>query len=165
MTNDLLYHGSIYLQTELMPGFKRSGKFVRWDRIESNHFLYSTTERDSAVGLGLFSAFEKAYEVNRCQFDGKNIIIDSDKPDVAIEDIQKLKVYLYTLPHRETDGWLKNFNPFNNIKTEYKTLQTIQLDQPAEQIDLKKWLTGKTVTFTKEKLVTESLQSPIYFNW
>lgn len=162
---DLLYHGSSYLQAELMPGFKRSGVFVQWDRIENNHFLYASTQRDSAIGLGLSSAFEKMAGVNRYEFDGKNMIIDTDTADVTLEAVYGLAVYLYTLPHRDGDGWEKNFNPFNNILTEYKTVQTVELDTPAEQIDLKKWFSDKKLTLTRRQLSRESVTEPIYYRW
>lgn len=159
---DLLYHGSRYEQTELMPGFKRSGFFVQWDRIENNHFLYATTEKDVAIGLGLSAAFEGVYGLDRYQFDGREIIIHTDNTIVDVKGVLELVVYLYTIPHRDGDGWQKNFNPHNNITTEYKTTRTIKPNLPVEKVNIKKWLADKKVTLVRKQLATESVHVPIY---
>jgi len=51
----MLFHGSGFDQSELMPGFYRSGNLVKWDETESNMFLYTTTEREVAIGQGFAS--------------------------------------------------------------------------------------------------------------
>lgn len=123
-----LYHGSMYKQEELMPGFKRSGELSNWDRYESNMFLYVSSHKNSAVLLGIASAMEKKHDLASVKIDHANrtIIARFRKNAPDRTTILDLEVYLYTLAYRAEDGWVKNKNPFNNIETEYKTKNTIK---------------------------------------
>lgn len=121
-----LYHGSMYKQNELMPGFKRSHQLVRWDKTEDNTWLYTSDNREDAIMLGISSAIEKKYLLDRYRYDSRNkaMILDISGP-CRLEDLYKLEVYLYTIRAEKRDGWQLNFNPENNIVGEYKTQETI----------------------------------------
>lgn len=120
-----LFHGSGFEQSELKPGFEHTGKVVSWDKYEDNTYLYATTDRDSALTLGLSSAIEKRYDLKHTRIDNKTKTIELkfDGPIPTLAAIEKTKVYLYTVPL--DSAWTKNNNPYNNIDTEYKTKQTI----------------------------------------
>ena len=75
MQPSVLYHGSLYKQNELMPGFKRSGKLVQWDGIENNTYLYATTDQLEAISLGLGSALEKELDSRRFATFDNNIVV------------------------------------------------------------------------------------------
>lgn len=141
-----LYHGSMYKQTELMPGYKRSGKLQTWDGVESNLHLYVSSSKSEAELLGVGSAAEKVFDTNRfIEIDG-NIWLFTNQP-IKLEDVLKLEVYIYTIPYKATDGWEKNKNPYNNIDTEYTTRNTVT-GITVQPIDIRKLLAGKNVTLT-----------------
>lgn len=122
---DKLYHGSGFEQNELKPGFMHTGKVTSWDNYENNTYLYATIDRTSAITLGFSSAVEKKYDLNHTHIDNKakTITLKFEGRVPNISELEKLKVYLYTLPL--TPVWAKNNNPFNNIDTEYKTKEVI----------------------------------------
>lgn len=141
-----LYHGSMYKQTELMPGYKRSGKLQTWDGVESNLHLYASTDKREAELLSVGSAAEKEFDSNRyIEHDG-NIWLFTNKP-ITMDDILGLTVYIYTIPFDEKDNWQKNNNPYNNIDTEWTTRNTVK-NIKVQQIDIRSLLAGKTVTLT-----------------
>lgn len=141
-----LYHGSMYKQTELMSGYKRSGKLQTWDGVESNLNLYVSSDKREAELLAVGSAAEKVFDTDRfIEADG-SIWLFTKEP-IAIEDVLNLEVYIYTIPYREKDMWIKNNNPHNNIDTEYTTRKTIT-GISVEPIDVRALLQGKTVTLT-----------------
>jgi hypothetical protein len=145
-TPQVLYHGSLYKQNELMPGFKRSGELTVWDGVETNQSLYATTDKTSAALLGLGSATEKEFETNRFTVAEKDIFVFANQ-QIDIGDILGLVIYRYTIPFRPQDGWVKNDNPYNNIDTEWKTPKTIH-GVKVEQLNLKDVLNGRRVIVT-----------------
>jgi hypothetical protein len=59
-------------------------------------------------------------------------------------ELKKLQLFLYKIRLDEADGWVKNANEHNQIKTEWKTKSTIDKNIVGkEQIDLVKWLSTK----------------------
>lgn len=145
----LLYHGSLYEQTELKPGFRHTGKVVSWDKTESNMFLYATSIKDTAIELGFASAIEKLFDVEHFRSQGSVISIESDKP-LTLEALSKVTVYLYTIRCLDKDGWLKNDNKHNGLTTEYKTDRTIMAIDSLIKVDITEWLKNYTVEVRKK---------------
>lgn len=145
---ETLYHGSLYKQSELMPGFKRSGKLVHWDGVESNQYLYVTSDKPEAVSLGFGSALEKTLNSRRYTTFDDNIVIYFAKELPKLETIYTLKFYVYTIATQEEHTWVKNTNPLNNIDTEWITQNTIRHIKRCETVDVKKWLSTKHVYLT-----------------
>ena len=52
-----------------------TGVEVKWDKTESNKWLYATTMMGEAVALGFASVIEKKYRLDRYQFKGDTITI------------------------------------------------------------------------------------------
>lgn len=154
-----LYHGSGYKQTELMPGFKRSGVLVEWDQTESNKYLYATTDMDTAIGQGFASAVEKLFKMNRFSEKGHEILIEIEGDKIpSLEELQSVNVYLYTIDVRSFDEWEKVNNAVNGLETEYKTQHTIKDGlHSVEKVDLKKWLGSRHVKIIRGK--------PSYAKW
>lgn len=123
---DRLYHGSAYKQDELKPGYHHTKKTTIWDKYESNVYLYASDDREAAMLLGISSAIEKRYELNRTKIDhsAKVLKLEFASTPASREDIFNLEVYLYTIKY-DPGVWVKNNNPFNNIVGEYKTKETI----------------------------------------
>lgn len=145
-TPNTLYHGSLYKQTELMPGFKRSGELTVWDGVETNQNLYATTDKQSAILLGIGSGVEKTFGSNRfIELDG-NIWIFTDT-EISFNKFLEMELYVYTIPFRAQDGWVHNNNPYNNIDTEWKTTKTIHGVKVA-QVNIAEAMRGHTVTTT-----------------
>ncbi|AEH03764.1 hypothetical protein AVT69_gp339 [Pseudomonas phage PhiPA3] len=144
---EFLYHGSLYKQKELMPGFKRSGQLSVWDGVESNLNLYATTSKEEAYDLGIGSATEKNYDSDRFTTIDGNIWVFCQKP-IDITQWLQMELYCYTIPFRETDGWVKNKNPYNNIDTEWTTRKTVH-NVSVEQVDMRTVLKGRCVTITQ----------------
>lgn len=140
-----LYHGSMYKQDELMPGFKRSHKLVQWDGCEDNTWLYTTASRNEAMLLGLSSAIEKIGGLKHYKHSEKDRTIDIEfyeKP-MALAEIYRLPVFLYTISAEKSDGWMANYNTQNGMVNEYKTQQTIQGNiAHAEPVDIRSLLEG-----------------------
>lgn len=141
-----LYHGSMYKQTELMPGYKRSGKLQTWDGIESNLNLYVSSDKREAELLGIGSAIEKTFDSNRFVEYNGNIWVYTRDP-ISIDELLNMEVYVYTIPFRDTDEWIKNTNPYNNIDTEWITRKTIK-GVKVHPINIRSLMRGKTITLT-----------------
>lgn len=141
-----LYHGSGYDQDELMPGFKRSGKIVRWDKTESNEWLYVSSTMEEAIAMGLASVIEKTYNIARYNTSGNEITIEIEHGRIPTpQEIERTAVYLYTIAY-QPEVWVKVGNAHNGSTTEYKTKETIKdAILSKEQIDLKTWLSRKTL--------------------
>lgn len=146
-TPNVLYHGSLYKQNELMPGIKRSGELTVWDGVETNQNLYATTDRQAAALLGIGSAAEKTFDTDRFIENEGDIWLFSQKP-IELDDFLKMVIYRYTIPVRPQDGWKKNNNPYNNIDTEWITQKTIN-GVKCEQLDIREVMKGHKVTVTK----------------
>lgn len=127
-----LYHGSMYKQEELMPGFKRSGELTSWDGYENNTYLYASSHKNSAIMLGLCSAWEKVLGVEQAKVDDRTRTIRLKGGQCKGLTSQALKAkclrvdaFLYEITLDPKDGWVKNKNPYNQIDTEYKTKSVI----------------------------------------
>lgn len=123
-----LYHGSMYQQSTLKPGFQHSGILTSWDGGgEDNTWLYASANRDTAIMLGIASAIEKTYQLDHYQLDEstRKMHITSPSAELTVEAIHSLEVYLYTIAADKEDEWMLNFNPQNNISDEYKTQSII----------------------------------------
>lgn len=141
-----LYHGSMYKQDELMPGFKRSGKLVKWDGCEDNTWLYTTPDKREAQMLGLSSAVEKQFDNLKrwSQSETTNTIeIEFYNNPITVDQLYRLPVYLYTIGGDKADGWMANYNQQNGMAEEYKTQATIR-DNIArcEEVDIRELLQG-----------------------
>lgn len=124
-----LYHGSGYKQTELKPGFQHSKELVKWDKYESNDYLYVSSHKNSAILLGIVSAWEKKFPIASTKIDeqSRQIRLEFYDKVPSTDELNRVDAWLYTIARNdEEDGWVHNHNPFNNIKTEYKTKSTIK---------------------------------------
>jgi hypothetical protein len=164
MTSKLLYHGSGYNQKELMPGFKRTGKIVRWDETESNEWLYATTDKQEAIGQAFASMMEKTHGITRYKAHGN--VIELTVPENRIPprgDIERLELFLYTIVIKPKDEWVKNDNAHNKLLTEWKTQSTITAGIISqEQIDLVAWLAPKKLQFAFDD---DEKGRPSYLAW
>lgn len=160
-----LYHGSAYLHHELMPGYARSGKLVKWDETESNEWLYATTNMRSAQLLGLASAVEKHYLLNHFKIHDEGITFVVEGNALTYANLKGLGVFLYTLVPRQQDGWVKNNNEHNNLDTEWKTKATIRDGiKSAQRLDLGKWLDEIHVEIEYVDKNGRS-KGPAFLNW
>lgn len=141
-----LYHGSGFKQTELKPGFMHTGVEVKWDKTESNKWLYATTVMGEAVALGFASVIEKKYKLDRYQFKDDTVTIAFTGVLPTIEELGKLDVYLYHIAW-EPGVWVQVNNRHNKLINEYKTQAVIPSERIVlrEKVDLKDWLSRKKV--------------------
>lgn len=146
-TPDKLYHGSGYEQNELKPGFSHSKKLTVWDEYENNAYLYATVDRDSAITLGISSAWEKKFKLlsTSISVDRKTIDLGFEGKVPDRSDLDNVDVFVYTL-NLDHSAWRKNNNPNNNIKTEYKTTETIRDILDRERVDVTQVLKGYHIT-------------------
>lgn len=148
---ELLYHASAYKQDELKPGFQHSGKEVKWDKTESNIWLYATTLREEAISMGFASAVEKKYDVTRYKTTGNDIHFECNGETLTLDKVAQVKVYLYTLRFDKRDGWVKVNNKYNGMDQEYKTQHLIRANlMSCEEINLREWMDTKHITFALE---------------
>jgi hypothetical protein len=139
----ILFHSSMYDAKVLMPGFNHTGVLVEWDGEENNHFLYATTDKESAIDLGFASAIEHKFQLDRFSSHGNILDIYTPQP-ISLLDLEKLQVYLYTILTQPNQGWIKNNNKQNNIETEYKTTERI-VSFIKEKINIPQYLKGKKI--------------------
>jgi hypothetical protein len=155
-----LYHGSMYLNEDgmLMSGFLRSGKLVKWDKTETNEWLYVIDNTEAVEGLGVASAIEKVFATKRYTEKGNDIRIEcyNDGKIFTIDDISKLDVYIYEIEHNVHDGWEYVNNEHNGINDEMKTKKKITFDN-FYKLDVTKWLKDKNVSIIQSKLESEEL--------
>lgn len=153
-----LYHGSAYLQQEIQPGFNHSGNLVKWDGSEDNTWLYASDDKNDAVMLGISSAIEKKFKLDRYAYDQKARTLKIEVSEsLTMRDITNLHVVLYTIKATAADGWMANHNPQNNISGEYKTQHVIKDNLVnRENIDVARALNGLRVNIVINKEKTQS---------
>lgn len=143
-----LYHGSAFKSTNglLIPGFEHTGELVEWDLTESNKFLYFTTSERSAIELGLMSALEKAYLLDRVQIgDDKTFTIVSPTK-INRKKVMEVNVYLYVLDMSSVQGVVKVHNEHNQMKDEYKTDKSVPFVS-VKKIDIETYFSDYTFVF------------------
>lgn len=172
-----LYHGSGYKHTELKPGFHHTGVEVKWDEVESNHFLYASTIREDAIDQGFASTMEQKFAIRRYNSSPRVISIQLDPAvEVKVEDIEKIKIYIYRITKRPGDGWVKNNNPHNGLKTEWRTDHVISkaIDKVIEIpigrifVDLITVKRRDLIVFSNIDFKTmglEAIDVPAYMSW
>lgn len=145
----VLYHGSMYLTDVLEPGFNHTHQEIKWDKNESNKFLYATTDEDMAISLGLASAIEKNCLLDRFSYKENilEIFLCNKKSEFGLLNLANLSVYLYIIDVKNEDGWKKNNNQNNHIDTEYKTSESVEHIQSVRKVDILAWLKSKRVIF------------------
>ena len=169
-----LFHGSRFRQTELMPGFQRSGEMVRWDQTESNLWLYATTNQDEAVRQGLFAIFANAFDVKRCSSAPGQLVIELYPHQEAEKTalyaqlaafgmaawLRQQALFLYQLHAEEGGVWEKNDNAHNQLDNEWKTQATVK-PVSVDVIDIEAWLAKRNL---KIELVCPK-QKPVWLTW
>lgn len=154
-----LFHGSTFLQKELMPGFKRSHIEVRWDINESNHFLYATSSKKEAIALGFGSAIEKHFNLKHYSSHGDTIKLEIFGTLPTKQYLSNLSVFLYTIQYSIKDKWVLNNNEYNGMTTEYKTENTISDNiNTVTKVNLNAWLKTKKIIFNNGT-------TPLYLKW
>jgi hypothetical protein len=152
----LFYHGSGFKHNTLKPGIDHTGDKVEWDKTESNEFLYVDETREEAISMAFASAMEKKYKVNRYQTEGEKITIKLAKGEKKIDkdDLEKLKIYIYTISKDDGDEWSKVNNKHNNSTTEWKTKKHISDNiVDVKEVNLSTWLKDKQVKISNESLL------------
>lgn len=151
-----LYHGSAFLQDKLSPGILHSGVLVKWDRTESNKWLYTSSCIETATVLGLASAVEKKFDLVSFSNSGDCLRFQFDENKVVTkEDISSLVVYLYKIKYSVNDQWVKVNNLHNGIDNEYKTQQVVSYES-VQQLNTDKILEGKQIVINNK---------PVYSSW
>ena len=122
--SNVLFHGSSYKHDHLMPGFKHSGVLQRWDKTESNKFLYLSSDKSEAILNGLASGIARHWEIARIHWDESNITIYFYDEPPSLSEIEKMvHVWCYTCKRVKSMKLVKN--QFNGSMTEYKTKDDI----------------------------------------
>lgn len=149
-----LYHGSMFKQKELKPGYLHTGIKVQWDGVESNEFLYAITDRAQAIDMAFASYLDKNFAIDHFQTRDNQVIVTlSGQTLPTSEDFKGQKLYIYTLEFRLSDGWIKNDNYMNGMVGEYKTIQTLGEDtiKAVEVVYLEDYVREKMVIFKPKK--------------
>lgn len=140
-----VYHGSAYDQKKLQPGFNHTKQLVQWDDVESNQYLYGTTDKTQATVLGFAALLDKNYGLTEFHHRGKKITVVLD--DKSVKSLLKKDLIVYLYSCNKDNLWIKNNNPKNNLSTEYKTQETIT---PARKtrINITDWLSEHGYSLT-----------------
>lgn len=153
-----LYHGSGFNQDELMSGFKRTGELVKWDKTETNEWLYAAVSREEAITMGFSSILEKTFNVSNYKSSGNTIVITIGSGRLpTLRDLQSMAINLYTIEMHERTNWVLVNNSTNDIKEEYKTKET--LDDciiNKEVVECREWLSGKDITIIDKNVTSNN---------
>lgn len=143
-----LYHGTGFNDLVLKPGYEHTGKEIKWDETESNRYLYATTDKESAIGLGWASSIEKSFELDRFKIEGDILVIElsSKHRQVGLKELLECPVFLHEFKPKSTDHWELVGNAVNNFQSEYKTNETIRMTKAPTRIDIRKWVRTKKAT-------------------
>lgn len=141
-----LYHGSGYKQTELKPGFHHTGTITKWDKTESNEWLYATTLMEEAIAQGLASVAEKHWKLARFQSSNNDLVLIFDGACPTRKHLEELTVYLYKIDW-DKDAWIRVDNLHNGMTNEYKTKSIIHTDMidDCTQVNIRQWMSRKNV--------------------
>ena len=150
MLPNKLYHGSSHLAlAALMPGFMHSHKLVEWDGTENNHFLYATTDLQTAMDQAVASLLERKWSLIRFKSDGSKIDLWFDgKTLPTAEQLKKEKIWVYTVIPSARHHWVKVNNQQNNLDDEWKTREVIDFSS-RQEVSVGDWLKGEHVTIHK----------------
>lgn len=155
--NTLLYHGSHYHTVPLKPAYLHTKRIVRFDKVESNKFLFATIDKNDAILLGIASSVEKEYGLRKFhieQHDEAIKITFETKHPLTLKDLKDLEVYVYTIPLLEEDHWVQTNNPFNKYgEYEYKTDNVIEHIQLIEKVDILPYLKARDIEINVRQLV------------
>lgn len=140
-----IYHGSAYDQKELQPGFNHTKQLIQWDDVESNQYLYGTTDESQAIILGFAALLDRKYGLAEFHQRGKKItVVLADKTVQSLLG-ENFIVYLYSC--NKDNHWIKNNNPKNNLTTEYRTQETITPVKKT-RININNWLSEHGYSLT-----------------
>lgn len=158
-----LFHGSMFLNDDgyLMPGYLRSGTLVKWDKTESNEWLYVILDQKQAETLGVASAIEKVFATKRfTEMESGEIKIEcySDGDSLSKEDLLNLDVYIYEIEHKLKDEWIYVNNEHNGIDDELKTKNKVRF-KSYYKLDIAKWIKDRKVTITRSDVKSNSMES------
>lgn len=134
-----LYHGSFYNNPVLKPGFIYSGIELSWDDTESNKFLYTTENKDSAILMAIGAFLSKKETLKKFSIKNKTITVQfyAGEPEVIIEPGDL--VYLYEILPLPNQHWVKVGNKNNKDFSEFKTDQEIRYDS-VSSINILDWI-------------------------
>lgn len=131
MTPPLLFHGSRYLTNVLKPGIEYTGKEVRWDKTESNRWLYATTNQSDAISFAVMSILEHLGFGGGYHFHDNVLTIEEKEPkDGYLSLFKEQPTYLYTITDPKAHGFFKVGNEFNGYTEEWKTTKNVVVDEP-----------------------------------
>jgi len=136
----------LFFKTDILkPAYKITGKEEKWDKTESNKFLYATTDIKEALELGFASSINQLFLLNRFQSKA-NIFVVSTERISDKKSVLSLKFWQYSIKPNQNDGWQKVNNKFNNNSNEWKTLSDVV---PISAIEIigKEYLKDKIVIF------------------
>jgi hypothetical protein len=144
-----LYHSSGFLTDTLRPGVFYTGEIVRWDKVESNEYLYATPFMDKCINLGIASAVEKKYLLNEFHTSENEMVLEFvlDKESLLMNYRQLilLPVYLYKIQPTAADNWEPVVNESTDPGSEWKTKNAITKFIKKERVKVKQWLDERTV--------------------
>lgn len=140
----LLYHGSMYRHDVLKPAFQITGELREWDEGQSNEWLYATPDINLAIEMGLASAVEQKWIVNRFHTDGPEITIELDvrSPPLSQHMLHRITVTLYTITFKLMDGWERVDNDEVN---EWRTKRAVSSIRARRIISMYEWLMDRSV--------------------
>lgn len=146
-----------------MPGYLRSGEIVRWDKTESNEWLYASTDREVATILGLASAAEKKWHTERFSHVGSTLFFQFDaQTDVKFEDLLGLELFVYHIEPKQEHEWLKNNNLHNKIQTEWKTKKTIDSFKSVSEVKVSELIKSYHVYINNQPV---HKNRAVFLNW
>lgn len=144
-----LYHASGFLTDTLRPGIFYTGEIQRWDKTESNEYLYATPFRDMCINLGISSAVDKKYMLNEYHTSENEMVVefvlDKDSLLMNYRQLVLLPVFLYKMKPTIADRWEPVINESSTPGSEWKTKNNITKFVKKERVNVKQWLDERTV--------------------
>jgi hypothetical protein len=153
----ILYHGSLYETQLLRPSFEITGELIKWDYTESNRYLYSSTDRETARIQVVFQFLEKSLDITRVRSTESDIYVECTNSDEEFNRIRKIIRkefgFIYEITCRKSDGWIEVNNQNNGLTGEYKTTSSVRPDR-VERFPLGEVLSNMRIFRTSPKPVS-----------
>lgn len=147
----VLYHGSAYRAEELKPGFYHQGCLRTWGQhgsrnkggLESNHYLYATSDLRAATDYALYNALTCAPWKLLELYQGERSLVLRFDERVTIEQLTSLQAWVYTLEPQASQCWIRNQElPEPELLQEFRTRRVIKPSQ-VQAIDVRAWLRSR----------------------
>lgn len=171
MIPNTLYHGSFRDNPVLQPGFNWTKQIVRWDKTESNEYLYTAKDESIAIMSAMAALVESHTDIGHFYYgDNRFEIFTNQYKEQDVRSIlSRYPVFLYTIHNAQKHQFKPVNNENNLLEDEYKTKSIIKNnDFIKQQINPIVWMNEnhiKLIINPNINATSKSSESAIWRAW